>query len=95
MADRGDGNGGGGKSEELGPLPGGYHGLTREQISDSQRERLFAAMAHQVAARGYRAVTVTEMTKFAKVSTRDFYEHFVSWGISSSPRSSSPSLIAS
>ncbi len=65
-----------GSPEELGPLPGGYHGLSREQIADSQRERLLAAMASEVAAHGYRAVTVTEITKCAKVSTRDFYGLF-------------------
>ena len=63
---------------ELGPLPGGHHGLSREQILDSQRERLLAAMAHEVAARGYRATTITEVVKFASVSTRDFYELFES-----------------
>jgi len=61
---------------ELGPLPGGHHGLTREQILDSQRERLLAAIAHEVAARGYRATTITGIVKTASVSTRDFYEHF-------------------
>lgn len=43
---------------------------------DSQRERLLAAIAHEVALRGYRATTITEMVKTASVSTRDFYEHF-------------------
>jgi AcrR family transcriptional regulator len=61
---------------ELGPLPGGHHGLTRRQIMDSQRERLLAAIAHEVAAHGYRGVTVTEIVKLASVSTRDFYELF-------------------
>jgi AcrR family transcriptional regulator len=61
---------------ELGPLPGGHHGLTREQIVDSQRERLLAAIAEQVAAHGYRGTTVTEIVKVASVSTRDFYELF-------------------
>jgi AcrR family transcriptional regulator len=61
---------------ELGPLPGGHHGLTRRQIMDSQRERLLAAIAREVAAHGYRGVTVTEMVKLASVSTRDFYELF-------------------
>ena len=61
---------------ELGPLPGGHHGLSREQIIESQRERLLAAVAHEVAARGYRATTITEIVKFASVSTRDFYELF-------------------
>jgi AcrR family transcriptional regulator len=62
--------------EELGPLPGGHHGLSRQQILDSQRERLLAAIAHEVAARGYRATTITGIVKSASVSTRDFYEHF-------------------
>jgi AcrR family transcriptional regulator len=57
-------------------LPGGHHGLSREQILESQRERLLAAMAHEVSARGYRATTITEVVKFASVSTRDFYELF-------------------
>jgi AcrR family transcriptional regulator len=61
---------------ELGPLPGGHHGLTREQIADSQRERLLAAIAQEVAARGYRATTITDVVKLASVSTRDFYELF-------------------
>jgi AcrR family transcriptional regulator len=60
----------------LGPLPGGHHGLTREQIADSQRERLLAAIAQVVAANGYRATTITEVVKLASVSTRDFYELF-------------------
>jgi AcrR family transcriptional regulator len=57
-------------------LPGGHHGLTREQIADSQRERLLAAIAEEVAAKGYRATTVTGVVKRASVSTRDFYELF-------------------
>jgi AcrR family transcriptional regulator len=61
---------------DLGPLPGGHHGLTREQIADSQRERLLAAIAQEVATRGYRATTITDVVKLASVSTRDFYEHF-------------------
>lgn len=61
---------------DLGPLPGGHHGLSRQQILDSQRERLLAAIAHEVAARGYRGTTITEVVKVASVSTRDFYEHF-------------------
>lgn len=61
---------------ELGPLPGGHHGLSREQILESQRERLLAAIAQEVAAKGYRATTITDVVKLASVSTRDFYEHF-------------------
>jgi AcrR family transcriptional regulator len=61
---------------ELGPLPGGHHGLSREQIADSQRERLLGAIAEEVAEVGYRDVTIRGFTRRAGVSTRDFYEHF-------------------
>jgi AcrR family transcriptional regulator len=61
---------------ELGPLPGGHHGLSREQIADSQRERLLAAVVQEVAAHGYRGTTITDVVKLASVSTRDFYELF-------------------
>jgi AcrR family transcriptional regulator len=71
---RGEGNGD--LPVELGPLPGGHHGLSREQIADSQRERLLAAIAREVAVNGYRATTVTEVVKVASVSTRDFYGLF-------------------
>ena len=74
---RGDGDGRRGEAAgELGPLPGGYHRLSREQIADSQRERLLAAIAHEVAEHGYRATRLTEVVKYASVSTRDFYAHF-------------------
>ena len=72
--ERGDGRAE--RPAELGPLPGGHHGLTREQILESQRERLLAAIAHEVAERGYGATTITEVVKLASVSTRDFYQHF-------------------
>jgi AcrR family transcriptional regulator len=73
-----DGDENGERPAELGPLPGGHHGLSREQILESQRERLLAAMAHEVSQRGYRATTITGIVKFASVSTRDFYELFES-----------------
>lgn len=63
-------------SSDLGPLPGGHHGLSREQVAESQRERLLAGLAHTVAAKGYRATTITEIVKVASVSSRDFYENF-------------------
>lgn len=75
MAADGEDRGGEGPSP-FGPLLGGHHGLSREQISDSQRERLLAAIAEEVAAHGYRATRVTELVKRASVSTRDFYELF-------------------
>ena len=55
---------------ELGPLPGGHHGLSPEQVAESQHERLLSAVAHVVADRGYRATTITEIVKTASVSTR-------------------------
>jgi AcrR family transcriptional regulator len=61
---------------ELGPLPGGHHGLSREQILDSQRERLLAAIVQVVAERGYRATTLAVVGKQASVSNRHFYANF-------------------
>jgi len=72
-----DGNGEQGRAD-LGPLPAGHHGLSREQVAESQRERLLAAVAHVVAERGYRAATITEIVKAASVSSRVFYEFFES-----------------
>lgn len=62
--------------EELGPLPSGRHGLSREQVAQHQRERLIAALAEVVVARGYGNVTIGDITKAAAVSRRTFYEHF-------------------
>lgn len=61
---------------DFGPLPGGHHGLSREQVAESQRERLLASLAHAVAERGYRSTTVAEIVKAASVSSRAFYENF-------------------
>jgi AcrR family transcriptional regulator len=62
--------------EELGPLPAGRHGFSREQVAHNQRERLIAGLATAVAEKGYRAVTITDITKSARVSRRVFYENF-------------------
>lgn len=62
--------------EELGPLPAGRHGLSREQVVLNQRERLIGGLAEAVAEHGYNAVTITHITKAAKVSRRAFYENF-------------------
>jgi AcrR family transcriptional regulator len=61
---------------ELGPLPAGRHGFSREQVTHNQRERLIAGLATAVAEKGYRAVTITDITKEARVSRRVFYENF-------------------
>ncbi|HEU4735554.1 MAG TPA: TetR/AcrR family transcriptional regulator [Solirubrobacterales bacterium] len=62
--------------DELGPLPAGRHGFSREQVAHNQRERLIAGLATAVAERGYRAVTITDITKQARVSRRVFYANF-------------------
>jgi len=47
--------------------------LSREQVVESQRERLLAAIVTVVAAQGYRATTVTAICKEAAVSSKAFY----------------------
>ncbi|HEY2335160.1 MAG TPA: TetR/AcrR family transcriptional regulator [Solirubrobacterales bacterium] len=64
------------EGETLGPLPAGRHGFSREQVAHNQRERLIAGLAGAVAERGYVAVTITDITKQARVSRRVFYENF-------------------
>jgi AcrR family transcriptional regulator len=63
-------------AEELGPLPAGRHGFSREQVAHHQRERLIAGLAEAVAEKGYAAVTLTDVVKQAKVSRRVFYANF-------------------
>jgi AcrR family transcriptional regulator len=63
-------------AEELGPLPAGRHGYSREQVAHHQRERLIAGLAEAVAEKGYAAVTLTDIVKQAKVSRRVFYANF-------------------
>jgi AcrR family transcriptional regulator len=65
-------------AEELGPLPAGRHGYSREQVAHHQRERLIAGLAEAVAEKGYAAVTLTDIVKGAKVSRRVFYANFES-----------------
>jgi AcrR family transcriptional regulator len=65
-------------AEELGPLPAGRHGFSREQVAHHQLERLIAGLAEAVAEKGYAAVTLTDIVKHAKVSRRVFYANFES-----------------
>lgn len=60
----------------LAPLPQGRHGLPRSFVTQNQRERIVTALVDAVAARGYNATTVGDITKAASVSRRTFYEHF-------------------
>jgi AcrR family transcriptional regulator len=67
-----------GRSPSTSPsrLPSGRHGLPREAVVASQRERLIDAMAHVVAEKGYAATTVADVVERAGVSRRTFYEQF-------------------
>lgn len=65
-------------AEELGPLPAGRHGYSREQVEHHQRERLIAGLAEAVAEKGYAAVTLSDIVRQAKVSRRVFYANFES-----------------
>jgi AcrR family transcriptional regulator len=70
------GRSGGWREPDLGPLPAGHHGLSPAQVAESQRERLLAGIAHAVAAKGYKATTISQIVKAASVSSRAFYENF-------------------
>lgn len=57
-------------------LPRGRHGLPRELVARSQRERLLAAVVRVTAARGYEAMTVADILEEAGVGRESFYELF-------------------
>jgi AcrR family transcriptional regulator len=57
-------------------LPAGHHGLSPGLVEENQRARLALAAAESLAARGYGAVTTTEVAKRAGVSTSTLYRRF-------------------
>jgi AcrR family transcriptional regulator len=57
-------------------LPRGRHGLPRELVTRSQRERLLAAVVRATAAKGYGATTVADILDEAGVGRETFYELF-------------------
>jgi len=65
-------------NREEGPtrLPAGRHGLSREFVAESQRDRVLEAMAMACAEKGYATVTVADVTGRARVSRSTFYELF-------------------
>ncbi|HEY5815001.1 MAG TPA: TetR/AcrR family transcriptional regulator [Solirubrobacterales bacterium] len=65
-------------TEDLGPLPAGRHGFSREQVAHHQRERLIAGLAEAVATKGYAGITIADVVRKAKVSRRVFYANFES-----------------
>jgi len=60
----------------LGPLPAGRHRLPHAAVKRSQRERLLAGVASATTAKGYPALTVSDVIDEARVSRRVFYELF-------------------
>jgi len=67
--------------EELDPfgtgkLPSGRHGLPRDVVVRSQRERMVEAMIGVVAEKGYTDATVADIISTAGVSRATFYEQF-------------------
>lgn len=67
--------------EELDPfgtgkLPSGRHGLPREVVVRSQRERMVESMIAVVALKGYTETTVADIISNAGVSRATFYEQF-------------------
>jgi AcrR family transcriptional regulator len=57
--------------------PGG-HELSREFIAQHQRRRITKAMAEVVARKGYRATTVADIVKEARIARNTFYDNFSS-----------------
>jgi AcrR family transcriptional regulator len=57
-------------------LPRGRHGLPRELVERSQRERLLAAVVKVTAAKGYESTTVGDILGEAGVGRESFYELF-------------------
>ncbi|WP_067648596.1 TetR/AcrR family transcriptional regulator [Nocardia harenae] len=57
-------------------LPRGRHGLPREQVVASQRERILSAMAEAMVEYGYIGTSVAAILKRAGVSRETFYEQF-------------------
>jgi AcrR family transcriptional regulator len=59
-------------------LPRGRHGLPREAVTESQRNRIHQAMIEVVSNRGYPETRVVDVIGLAGVSRKTFYELFES-----------------
>ncbi|MFL5902069.1 MAG: TetR/AcrR family transcriptional regulator [Solirubrobacterales bacterium] len=59
-------------------LPRGRHGLPREAVTESQRNRILQAMIEVVSERGYPETRVVDVISVAGVSRKTFYELFAS-----------------
>lgn len=58
------------------PLPRGPHGLSRDEVIRSQRERLLDAMTDAVAEKGYANTVVADVVQRSGVSRATFYQLF-------------------
>jgi AcrR family transcriptional regulator len=61
-------------------LPPGRHGLSREEVVESQRWRLLGAVAEELAESGHVRTTSTRVAKRAGVSPATFYAHYENVG---------------
>jgi AcrR family transcriptional regulator len=57
-------------------IPGGRHGLAPEEVAESQRSRILAAMTDAIGRDGYQNARVADVIAHAGVSRKTFYEHF-------------------
>jgi AcrR family transcriptional regulator len=74
---KGDG-GGDAAAGRLTRLPRGRHGLSREFVSQNQRDRITAGIIAAVAENGFHEATISRITTAAGVSRRTFYTYFSS-----------------
>lgn len=65
-----------GSGAEVVRLPPGRHGLSRDAVAESQRERLLNAAVEVMVEHGYEATTIGALIEAASVSRRTFYELF-------------------
>ena len=64
------------EDNKLQRLPRGRHGLSRDAVTSSQRERILDSMVEVVAELGYPETRVVDVIKRAGVSRKTFYELF-------------------
>jgi AcrR family transcriptional regulator len=57
-------------------LPRGRHGLSRDEVVESQRARVMLALAEAMTEKGYAATSVADVLKRARVSRETFYEQY-------------------
>ena len=62
----------------LARLPRGRHGLSRDEVARSQRERMLRALAEVVSEQGYANTSVADVLRRAGVSRETFYQQFSS-----------------